>query len=114
MTWEASVLRAILWEFISGSADNRAMQLQKANCFYAFCGYTLKNQLQRQLNISWSTTAHEWIADTDVRRDGDRKKTRSPPGDGIDRRSHVSGEAWQQRIGKVWMIEDVEDFSSQL
>ena len=73
-----------------------------------------KDQLQRQLNIPWSTATQKRIPDTNIRRDGDRQKARSPSRHRIDRRSEVSGEAWQQWIRKVWVVEDVEDLSAQL
>src|SRR5262249_51369422 len=73
-----------------------------------------EDQLQRQLNISWSTTAHERIADADVWCDGDREKPGSSSRYRIDRRSHVGRESRQQGIREVRMIEDIEDFSTQL
>ena len=75
---------------------------------------TSEDQLHRKLKVAWSTTTHERVADADVWRDGDRQKPCPSPSHRIDRRCHVSREAREQRIRKVWVIEDVEDFSSQL
>jgi len=37
----------------------------------------LEDELYGQLNIPWSTAAHERVADTHVRRDGDRQESRA-------------------------------------
>src|SRR6185503_792342 len=74
----------------------------------------LENQLQCQLNVPWSATTHERIPDADVGCDGDWEKTGASTCYRIDRRSHVGGEARQQGIRKVWVVEDVEDLGSQL
>src|SRR5215813_1029565 len=73
-----------------------------------------KNQLHCQLNIPWSTTAQKRIADANVRCNGNRKKASASTGRRIYRGSHISCKTRQQWIGKVWMIEEIEDFGAQL
>ena len=74
---------------------------------------SLKLEAERQFHIARAASAEEWIACTDIRRGGYRKKSDTVAG-GIEFLREVNAEIRPQRVGKVGMIEEIVNIESQL
>ena len=73
-----------------------------------------ENQPCGELNVAWATAPEKRIADADVGRDRNRQKAGAASGYRIDAGSKVRSETRQQRIGKIRVVENVEDLGAQL
>jgi len=78
-------VRQIATQCLSESvSDAKLVAAERVAWINIRCFVTSENQLQRELNVPWSTAAEEWVADADVGRHSDREKARATSSHRID------------------------------